>query len=149
MIVRRRVGMPLLRGAIVGGAAYSMGRRAAASAQREQQQNAAIADLQAQQEQAPAAQPAVRAQVPAQGGDVAGRLAQLTDLLQQGALSPEEFGQAKAKVLAGSLLLPVVRGTRWAVGGPRTPLLTARARGLVVHVRHWVGVRGTHIPLPG
>jgi hypothetical protein len=73
MIVRRRVGMPLLRGAIIGGAAYSMGSRAAASAQREQQQN-----------------------------DIASRLAQLSDLLQQGVLTPEEFAQAKARVLAGA-----------------------------------------------
>jgi Short C-terminal domain len=70
MVVRRR-GMPLLRGAIVGGAAYSMGRRAAAGAQREPQQ------------------------------DVASRLAQLSGLLQQGVLTPDEFAQAKAKVLAG------------------------------------------------
>ena len=108
MIVRRRAGMPLLRGAIVGGAAYSMGRRAATSAQREQQQSAAIADLQ----QAEAAQPQpaqvqpqpVQAQ-PAQAqpqGDVTSRLAQLGELLQQGVLTPDEFAQAKAKVLAGA-----------------------------------------------
>jgi membrane protease subunit (stomatin/prohibitin family) len=96
MIVRRRVGMPLLRGAIVGGAAYSMGRRAATSAQREQQQSAAIADLQ----QAEAAQPQP-AQVQPQG-DVTSRLAQLGELLQQGVLTPDEFAQAKAKVLAGA-----------------------------------------------
>jgi membrane protease subunit (stomatin/prohibitin family) len=99
MIVRRRVGMPLLRGAIVGGAAYSMGRRTAGNAQREQQQNAAIAGLQAQADQSQAAQ---AAQGPAQGrNDVAGRLAQLGELRQQGVLTPEEFAQAKAKVLAG------------------------------------------------
>ena len=108
MIVRRRAGMPLLRGAIVGGAAYSMGRRAANSAQREQQQSAAIADLQ----QAEAAQPqpaqvqpqpvqARPAQVQPQG-DVTSRLAQLGELLQQGVLTPDEFAQAKAKVLAGA-----------------------------------------------
>jgi membrane protease subunit (stomatin/prohibitin family) len=85
------MGMPLLRGAIVGGAAYSMGRRAASSAQREQEQSAAIADLQVQQ-----------APVAAGQNDVASRLAQLSDLLQQGVLTPDEFAQAKAKVLAGA-----------------------------------------------
>jgi hypothetical protein len=98
VIVRRRVGMPLLRGALVGGAAYSMGRRAASSAQREQEQSAAIADLQAQ------SQPPVQPQ-PVQArpqGDVASRLAQLGELLQQGVLTPDEFAQAKAKVLAGA-----------------------------------------------
>lgn len=96
MIIRRRVGMPLLRGAVVGGAAYSMGRRAANSAQREQQQSAAIADLEASQ--ATAAQPQ-----PVQGQtDMAARLVQLGELLQQGVLTPDEFAQAKAKVLAGA-----------------------------------------------
>jgi membrane protease subunit (stomatin/prohibitin family) len=93
VIIRRR-GMPLLRGAIVGGAAYSLGRRAANSAQREQEQSAAIADLQAQQ-------PVQSQYVPAQAGtDVASRLAQLSDLLQQGVLTQDEFTQAKARVLA-------------------------------------------------
>jgi len=107
MIIRRR-GMPLLRGAIVGGAAYSMGRRAANSAQREQEQSAAIADLQAQYVAQPAAQaqyvaqPAPAQPAPAQAGtDVASRLAQLSELLQQGVLTQDEFVQAKAKVLAG------------------------------------------------
>jgi hypothetical protein len=100
--------MPLLRGAIVGGAAYSMGRRAANSAQREQEQSAAIADLQAQSVAQPAAQaqyvaqPAPAQPAPVQAGtDVASRLAQLSELLQQGVLTQDEFVQAKAKVLAG------------------------------------------------
>jgi hypothetical protein len=69
MIVRRR-GMPLIRGALIGGVAYGVGRRTATSAQR-----------------APAT-------------DVTTRLTQLSELLQQGALTQEEFVQAKAKVLA-------------------------------------------------
>ena len=93
MIIRRRVGMPLLRGAIVGGAAYSMGRRAAGNAQREEQQNAAIADLQSS--------PAPSGPLAPAQDDVAGRLTQLGDLLQQGVLTPDEFARAKAKVLAG------------------------------------------------
>jgi hypothetical protein len=35
-------------------------------------------------------------------GDVTSRLAQLGELLQQGVLTPDEFAQAKAKVLAGA-----------------------------------------------
>jgi hypothetical protein len=112
MIIRRR-GMPLLRGAIVGGAAYSLGRRAANSAQLEQEQSAAIADLQAQSvpsvpsvpQPAPAQPVQARYEapsVPAQAGtDVAGRLATLSELLQQGVLTQDEFTQAKARVLAG------------------------------------------------
>ncbi|MFJ8046211.1 SHOCT domain-containing protein [Kitasatospora sp. NPDC096147] len=102
--VVRPVGAPLVRGLVVGGAAYAAGRSAARSARDEQDQNAAIADLQAQQAaaapssyQAPAPAPAP-AQAPA---DVAGKLASLAELVQQGLLTPEEFAAAKAKVLAG------------------------------------------------
>ena len=102
MIVRRR-GMPLLRGAVVGGAAYSMGRRAASSAQREQEQSAAIADLQTQQAQtqqaqAPQAQAPQTQQAPA---GIGSQLAQLSELQRQGLLTPDEFAQAKAKLLTG------------------------------------------------
>jgi hypothetical protein len=69
--------MPLLRGALVGGAAYSMGKRSAASAPREQSPK------------------------PPGGTDVASRLAQLNDLMEQGVLTSDEFAQAKAKLLAG------------------------------------------------
>jgi membrane protease subunit (stomatin/prohibitin family) len=93
--------MPLLRGAVVGGAAYSMGRRAANSNQREQEQSTAIADLQAQSQYQASQVQTSQAQVPAQGRtDVASRLAQLGDLLQQGVLTQDEFARAKAKVLA-------------------------------------------------
>jgi membrane protease subunit (stomatin/prohibitin family) len=95
MIVRRR-GMPLIRGALIGGVAYGVGRRVTAGAQREQQQSAAIADLQSQQ-----AYPAAAAAAQAPPADVTTRLTQLSELLQQGALTQEEFVQAKAKVLAG------------------------------------------------
>jgi Short C-terminal domain len=99
MIVRRR-GMPLIRGALIGGVAYGAGRRAAASSRREQDQSEAIADLQSQQA-FPAAAPAATPPAPAAPPtDVTTRLTQLSDLLQQGALTQEEFTQAKAKVLA-------------------------------------------------
>jgi hypothetical protein len=108
MIVRRRVGMPLLRGAVVGGTAYAIGKRSANNAQREQEQNAAIADLQAQQaaqaqqaQQTTQAQQVAQSQVqPSQQNDVASRLSQLSVLLQQGVLTQDEFAQAKAKILA-------------------------------------------------
>jgi hypothetical protein len=102
MIVRRR-GMPLIRGALIGGLAYGVGRRVTTSTQREQQQSAAIADLQSQQAYPAAAQPVPAATPPASPPptDLTTRLTQLSELLQQGALTQEEFVQAKAKVLAG------------------------------------------------
>ncbi|WP_329122802.1 SHOCT domain-containing protein [Streptomyces sp. NBC_01465] len=101
--VMRPRGAPLLRGALVGGAAYAVGKNNARRAQNEQDQNAAIQDLQAQQSQPqyqqpmPAVAPAPAA--PASGGDVADRLAQLGQMAQQGLLTPEEFAAAKAKLL--------------------------------------------------
>ncbi|MBO2450659.1 SHOCT domain-containing protein [Actinomadura barringtoniae] len=102
MIVRGR-GRPLLRGALVGGTAYAMGRRAANSAQREAQQSADIAELQAQQAYAQPVQappPPAPAQAPAGGGTVADQLLQLGQMVQQGLLSQEEYAAAKAKLLA-------------------------------------------------
>ena len=52
VVVRRPVGAPLLRGALIGGAAYSVGRRNARNAQQDAAQDQAISDLQAQQPQA-------------------------------------------------------------------------------------------------
>jgi cytoskeletal protein RodZ len=142
MIIRRRVGMPLLRGAIVGGAAYSIGKHVANNAQREQEQSEAIASLQARQsqqtlqpqqsqqsqqpqqsrqgqqtQQSQYTQESQQSQqtqwpqhvqqaqrpvpVQASGADVASRLGQLSDLLQEGVLTPDEFARAKAKLLAG------------------------------------------------
>lgn len=88
MIVRRR-GRPLLRGALIGGAGYAAGRRAAGNAQREAQQSAAIADLQAQQPAAPATP----------STNVTDRLAQLGQMADQGLLTEQEFAAAKAKLL--------------------------------------------------
>ncbi|MFC1416992.1 SHOCT domain-containing protein [Streptacidiphilus cavernicola] len=104
-VVRRPVGAPLLRGALVGGAAYGMGRRAARNADQDAAQDQAIADLEAQNArlraaQAPAAPYAPAAPAPAAGGDdLAGKLAQLGAMVQQGLLTPEEFTAAKAKLL--------------------------------------------------
>ena len=67
--VRRPVGAPLLRGALIGGAAYNMGRRDA-------RQDQAIADP-----------------------DLAGRLTRLGEMARQGLLDPDEFAAAKARLL--------------------------------------------------
>ncbi|AUG81265.1 hypothetical protein CFP65_6618 [Kitasatospora sp. MMS16-BH015] len=101
------MGAPLVRGLVVGGAAYAAGRSAANAARDEQDQNQAIADLQAQQaqaayqgQQAPPAgyQQTAGYQPPAT--DVAGKLTQLGEMVQQGLLTPAEFAAAKAKLLA-------------------------------------------------
>jgi hypothetical protein len=106
VIVRRPLGAPLLRGALVGGAAYGLGRRAARNARQDAEQDQAIADLQAQSAYAapvptPAPAPQAAPAAPTGGGDVASKLAQLGGMIQQGLLTPEEFTAAKAKLLAG------------------------------------------------
>ncbi|MFE7584799.1 SHOCT domain-containing protein [Streptomyces gardneri] len=110
-VVRPR-GAPLLRGALVGGAAYVAGKSSARAARREQDQEEAIADLQAQQQQQPQAyapppaQATVQSPLPPAGASVAGaaptvtdQLIRLGELAQQGLLTPEEFAAAKAKLL--------------------------------------------------
>jgi hypothetical protein len=80
---RRR---PLARAAVVGGAAYYAGKKGAESAQREADQNAQIADLQAQQ--------AAPAPAPSSGGmseDSMNKLKELADLHTQGILTDAEF----------------------------------------------------------
>lgn len=95
--VVRPVGAPLLRGAIVGGTAYAVGKHAANNARQEQDQNAAIQDLQAQQ--VAARQPVYEAPPAPAGGNVTDELARLGQLQQQGLLTPEEFAAAKARLL--------------------------------------------------
>src|SRR5207237_6545260 len=98
---RRR---PLARAAMVGGTAYYAGKAGARSAQRQedeafedQQTQARLASLEAQQgqQQAPPVAPA--------GGptDLAAKLTQLKALADQGVLTPEEFASAKQKLLNG------------------------------------------------
>ena len=97
--VRRR---PLLRAAAVGGVAYMGARAGTNHAMRAQQ-------AQAQQAQAPAATQAAAppppppapapAAAPAGGSDAVGQLQQLAQLHQAGALTDEEFAQAKARIL--------------------------------------------------
>jgi hemolysin activation/secretion protein len=88
----------LVGAAVVGGAAYHMGKSAAQSQAHEQDQDAQIQQMQAQQQ---AAQPAYAAPAPAAapGTDVTAELQKLTQLHQSGALSDAEFAAAKQKLL--------------------------------------------------
>jgi Short C-terminal domain len=98
MFRRRR---PLLRAAAVGGGAYLAGKHMArASDQRaadEAYQDDRISQL--EQQQAPPQQAPPPA-APAAGPSMADQLQQLAALHQQGMLTDEEFGAAKAKRLA-------------------------------------------------
>src|SRR5437773_2515776 len=97
MMRRRR---PLMRAAMIGTAGAAVGHHMATKSQQEADQNAQIQDLQAQQYQQQAPPPAP-APAPAAGGDdIASKLAQLKALADQGALTPEEFEQAKQKLLS-------------------------------------------------
>jgi len=84
-----------MRAAMVGGTAYAVGKHAQRSGDREQDQEARLEDLEAQQN----AQAPVTA--PPGGGptDIAEKLTQLKSLADQGVLTPEEFTAAKAKLL--------------------------------------------------
>ena len=95
--MRGRRRRPLLRTAMVGGAAYLGGKHVAQGQQRESEQEQRLGDLEAQQAQAPAAAPPPAA---AQDDTVAS-LERLKGLLDQGVLTQDEFTAAKQKVLAG------------------------------------------------
>ena len=95
--MRGRRRRPLLRTAMVGGAAYMGGRHMAQGQQRESEQEQRLGDLEAQQAQAPAAAPPPAA---AQDDTVASP-ERLKGLLDQGVLTQDEFTAAKQKVLAG------------------------------------------------
>ncbi|HEY1734580.1 MAG TPA: SHOCT domain-containing protein [Acidimicrobiales bacterium] len=102
--VRRR---PLLRMAAVGGVAY-MGAKAGtnkamqaqqAQGQAQGQNPPATAAPPAPAAAAPAAEPSPAPAAPAGGNDPVAQLQQLAQLHQSGALSDEEFAQAKARIL--------------------------------------------------
>jgi multidrug resistance efflux pump len=99
--MRRR--RPLMRAAMVGGGAYVAGKHVANKQAESADQEQRIADLEAQQaaQQAPvAAAPAAAAPAAAPAGDdLTSQLVDLKNLMDQGVLSPEEFQQAKAKLL--------------------------------------------------
>jgi hypothetical protein len=99
MVFRRRA---LVRGAMVGGAAYYAGRRVAQGESREAEQQYRLAQLEAQQqyqpqEYAPPPQYGAPSSVPQKSA--AEQLTELKQLLDSGVLTQQEFEAAKAKVL--------------------------------------------------
>jgi membrane protease subunit (stomatin/prohibitin family) len=90
--MRRR---PLLAAAVVGGTAYHFGKKGQQNRDAEAEQNAQIADLQAQQQAPPQAAPAA----PAAEEDPMAKLTQLKSLLDQGVLTQQEFDFQKTKIL--------------------------------------------------
>jgi hypothetical protein len=95
IFIRRR--RPLARAAVVGGLAYGAGRHAANSANRENEQEARINELEAQAAEGtkggtttPAATPQV---------DITSKLQELASMKSQGLLTQEEYDAAKQKLL--------------------------------------------------
>jgi hypothetical protein len=102
--MRRR--RPLMRAAMVGGGAYVAGKHVANNQAESASQEQRIADLEAQQAAAPppaaapvAAPPVAAPPAAAPADDLTSQLMDLKNLMDQGVLSPEEFQQAKAKLL--------------------------------------------------
>ena len=87
----------LLRAAIVGGAAYHVGKKVQGGRDQDASQQQQIDDLQAQQAQAAPAAPAAAA--PASSEDSMAKLEQLKSLLDQGVLTQAEFDVQKQKIL--------------------------------------------------
>jgi membrane protease subunit (stomatin/prohibitin family) len=87
----------LLRAAVVGGAAYHVGKKRQQGRDAEADQNQQIADLQDQQAQAAQAAPAPAA--PDNSEDGMAKLTQLKSLLDQGVLTQAEFDMQKQKIL--------------------------------------------------
>ena len=84
----------LLRAAIVGGAAYHVGKRVQGGRDQDAAQQQQIDDMQAQQAQA-----APAAAAPDSSEDSMAKLAQLKSLLDQGVLTQAEFDVQKQKIL--------------------------------------------------
>jgi hypothetical protein len=100
MGLRRR---PLARAAVVGGVAYHAGKKGQQSRDAEADQNAQIAELQAQQAQPQYAPPPPAPAAPEVGSnDMVTQLTNLKSLLDQGILTQAEFDMQKQKLLAGS-----------------------------------------------
>ena len=89
----------LLRAAVVGGAAYHVGKTRQAGRDQESAQQQQIDDLQAQQDQQAQAAPAAPAAAPASSEDGMAKLTQLKSLLDQGVLTQAEFDMQKQKIL--------------------------------------------------
>lgn len=97
---------PLLRGAMIGGTAYAAGKARVRGQEREQDQEARLAQLEAEQAaQAPPmpaapGTPSAAAPAAPAGTDIATQLLDLKKLLDQGVLSQAEFDAAKQKLLS-------------------------------------------------
>ena len=101
-MMRRR---PLARAAVVGGVAYHAGKKGQQNRDAEADQNAQIADLQAQQAQqqyAPPPQAAAPAATEVGSNDMVAQLTNLKSLLDQGILTQAEFDMQKQKLLSAS-----------------------------------------------
>ena len=100
-MMRRR---PLARAAVVGGVAYHAGKKGQQNRDAEADQNAQIADLQAQQAQQQYAPPPQAAAPAAEVGsnDMVAQLTNLKSLLDQGILTQAEFDMQKQKLLSAS-----------------------------------------------
>ena len=99
-MMRRR---PLARAAVVGGVAYHAGKKGQQNRDAEADQNAQIADLQAQQQQyAPPPQAAAPAATEVGSNDMVAQLTNLKSLLDQGILTQAEFDMQKQKLLSAS-----------------------------------------------
>ena len=96
--VRRR---PLLRAAMVGGVAYHAGKRVQEGRYEDDERDARIAELEAQQAAA-AAPPPAPAPAPAAEPDMVEQLERLAKLKEQGILTDEEFAAQKQKLLEGA-----------------------------------------------
>jgi Short C-terminal domain len=92
--VRRR---PLLRAAVVGGAAYHAGKRVQEGREEDYDRDARIAELEAQQAQ----QQADPAPAAAPQADMVDQLERLGKLKEQGILTDAEFEVQKQKILQG------------------------------------------------
>jgi membrane protease subunit (stomatin/prohibitin family) len=86
----------LLRAAIVGGAAYHVGKRVQSGRDQDAAQQQQIDDLQAQQQQQQYQQQAAPAP---SADDSMAQLAKLKTLLDQGVLTQAEFDMQKQKIL--------------------------------------------------
>ena len=92
--VRRR---PLLRAAVVGGAAYHAGKRVQEGRDADYERDARIAEL--EEQQAAQAAPAAPAAPAGPTDETLAQLEKLGQLKAQGILTEEEFSAQKAKLL--------------------------------------------------
>ncbi len=92
-------GRRLVGAAVVGGAAYHMGKKGAEQAAHEQAQDAQIQQMQYQQQTAAQQTYSAPAPAAAPGSDVTTELQKLAQLHQSGVLSDAEFAAAKQKLL--------------------------------------------------